>query len=92
MEAKDTVLDTVKIYHETGVDITKSESWDRIRPVLERQAEVSFVAGRQAERQELIKLVREFLVGLEQKYGLPMFNQVALDEAFDGWVKNWRSS
>jgi len=45
MEAKDTVIDTVRIYNITGVDLTEVGQWKRLRPILEAQAEISFKAG-----------------------------------------------
>ena len=53
LEAKETVLDTIRIYNITGVDVVNVGQWKRIRPICEAQAEISFKAGYKQAREEM---------------------------------------
>ena len=59
MKAEDTVLDTIRIYNITGVDVVEVGQWRRIRPILEAQAEISFKAGIDYEQKQMTKALRK---------------------------------
>jgi len=46
MKAEDTMMDTIQIYHKTGIDFTESNMWERVKPALIAQAEISFRGGK----------------------------------------------